>query len=782
MGTKKDSGDGLTEVKQTKGNGLGLTRRRFLKLTALTGLSATAFGINRPSPVAFATQSIPSGSKGRWIPTSCMNCSARCGIIVKVQNGRVVQIKGNRFSIVSEGQICPRGHIGLQVLYDPERIFTPLKRSQQKKGMGIDPQWKPISWDQAIEEITRKLRSLREAQAPHRLLLFSGLNSRCHEDLLLIFAEAYGTPNLISGEGLEDGAERVGHWMADGRFEPFVYDLDHTHYILSFGADLLESTPPVARWLRKWGKMRRERPIRTKVVDIQPRYSLTASKSDEWIPIHPGTDAALAMGIAHVILKEGLFDHEFINKWTTGFDQYREIVLKDYKPETVSNITGIPAETIYRVAREFAQTRPALAIAGKGALAWPAGSYVSYAIYCLNALVGSIDIPGGVLYQEFPGYRTIPKIERDEISRKGFAQVPIDFRKTEFFPAAQMVTNQIPRSLIEGKPYPIEMAIGFNSNFIMTAPGAGAWEEALRKIPFFVHIAPFMSEMAMFADILLPSTTYLEEWGYEHSSPGAGVVEVRIKQPVVKPMGESKSIGEILFLITERMPGVVSKTFKIIGNSTEEFVRWRSSSMLPWEEFLKKGVWRGERYEYRKYSQIFQTPSRRFEFVSGNLKILQNERKKGSSQERPLWPHYTKVNWLGDEKQYPFILFPYQPLLTFENGSQNYPWAQEIFLPMQGVGWASPVEMNPETAKGLNLKDQDRIWIESPFGRIQSFVKISEGVPPGLVCIPSGQGHISYGRWQKGIGCNPNEVIGVDFDRISGQSAFFNTRVKIYKA
>ncbi len=145
-------------------------------------------------------------------------------------------------------------------------------------------------------------------------------------------------------------------------------------------------------------------------------------------------------------------------------------------------------------------------------------------------------------------------------------------------------------------------------------------------------------------------------------------------------------------------------------------------------------------------------------------------------------PHYSEVKWLGEEGQYPLILFPYQPLLTIENGSQNYPWAQEIFLPMQGVGWLSPAEINSETARGLNLRDRDEVWIESRFGKTRTRVKISEGVPPGIVSIPCGQGHTSYGKWQRGIGCNPNEVIGIDFDVLSGQSAFFNTRVKIYKA
>jgi anaerobic selenocysteine-containing dehydrogenase len=487
------------------------------------------------------------------------------------------------------------------------------------------------------------------------------------------------------------------------------------------------------------------------------------------------------MAFAHVIIKEGLFDQRFVKEWSAGFDQYRQIALRDYAPETVSKTTGIPAETIYRIGEEFGRTRPALAVSGKGATAWPGGSFTANAIYCLNALVGSIDASGGVLFEEPPAYRPMPNIMHDEIAKKGLEQPSLDLHGADRYLAAKVVTNQVPKSILEAKPYPIEMAIGFNSNFNMTLPGTGQWEEALKKIPFYVHMAPFVSEMAQFADLILPSTTFLEEWGYDHSSPGAGSAEVRLKQPVVKPMGDSRSIGDILFYLSERVTGP-NKAFKEIGDSTAGFVRYRTSSLLPWEEFLKKGVWKGQDYQYGKYSRIFQTSSKKFEFVSNNLRALQSKRGKGSKEESPSIPYSPKVKWLGEEGQYPLILFPYQPLLTFGNGSQNYPWAQEIFLPMQGVGWVSPAEMNIETAKSLNLKDRDEIWIESPFGKIKTYLKLSEGVRPGMVSIPWGQGHTSYGKWQKGIGCNPNEVIGVDFDDLSGQPTFFNTRVKVYKA
>jgi len=358
-----------------------------------------------------------------------------------------------------------------------------------------------------------------------------------HEDLILRFAEDFGTPNLISGNGLDIETEKLGNWMADGNYGLTAYDLDQTNYLLAFGADLLESGNPLSRFLSKWGRIRREKPNRTKVVVIHPRYSVTAAKADEWIPIQPGTEAALAMAIAHVIVSEKLYDENFIQRWTTGFELYRKWVQGQYCPQEVSKITDVAPETIQRIAREFAQTRPSLALRGKEAINWPDGSYKSYAIFCLNALVGGIDRPGGVIYQEIPHYKEMPPLVVDEIARKGKKQPRIDFPKTGQFPAAEIVTHQLPESILEDLPYPIELAMGFNCNFIMTAPGPERWERALKKLPYYVHISPFISEMAQYADLVLPSTTYLEEWGYDHSLPGSGFAEAKIKQPVVKPQG-----------------------------------------------------------------------------------------------------------------------------------------------------------------------------------------------------------------------------------------------------
>jgi len=756
---------------------LKVNRRAFLKLSAAAG---AAIGAGKILGQTHAPAAPVQKNAVKWVATSCLNCQARCGIRVRVVNDKVVRITGNPLSQVSEGKICPRAHIGPQVLYDPDRIKTPLKRTQGDKGKGVDPKWVSISWDQALDEIAGRLGKLRDSGEPNKLLLFYGLNTVASEEMITRFAEAFGTPNLISGDGLDSETEKSGNWMADGHYASTAYDLDRTNYILAFGADMVESSKPLSRFLRKWGKIRREKPNRTKIVVVNPRYSLTAAKSDAWIPINPGTDGALAMAIAYVIISEDLYHKAFIRDWTVGFDSYKKWVLNQYSPVDVSKITGIEPETIQRIAREFAQTAPALAVRGKESINWPEGSFISYAIFCLNALVGSIDVPGGVIYQESADFQPMPRPVEDEVGKKGKGKPSLDFRGTDKFPAARVVTNRIPESLLENSPYPIEMAMGFNSNFNMTAPGTDRWDKAMKKVPYYVHVAPFISEMALYADLVLPSTTFLEEWGYDQSPPGSGFAEVKIKQPAVSPRGQARPVIDVIFELARRLKGGVSQSFSNVGDHAEGFVKFRTETLIPWQDFLRKGVWTGKGYEYGKYNRIFQTPSKKFEFSSGNLKSMFGK-AKGQEESLDYLPRYKEAAFLGDKEKFPFVLLPYQPLLVIENGSQNYPWAQEIFLPMDGVGWETLVEINSETGRSLKLKDGQVVFVESPFQRIKAKVKFSEGVHPSVVVIPFGQGHYSYGKWQKGIGANPNDIIGVDYDPISGQAAFFNTRVRVYK-
>ena len=375
----------------------------------------------------------------------------------------------------------------------------------------------------------------------------------------------------------------------------------------------------------------------------------------------------------------------------------------------------------------------------------------------------------------------MPEPSEDDIARQGKSQPGLDLRKTTRFPAAEVVTNQVADSILENNPYPINISIGFNSNFNMTAPAAWRWDEALKKLPYYVHIAPFVSEMAEYADLVLPATTFMEEYAYDQSPPGSGFAEIRIKQPAVKPMSETRSITDIVFEIARRLGGTAAQSFANIGDDAQGFIRYRTGTLAPWEKLQEEGVWVGPPYQYYKYDCIFRTPSQKFEFRSGNLEALL--KKTGQPIDKlTCLPHYEEAEFLGDINNYPLLLSSYQPLLNVDNGSQNYPWAQEIFLVMHGTGWTNFVEINSRTAHAMKVQDGDMVWVESPFAKIKTRARVFEGIHPQVVTIASGQGHYAYGKWASGIGVNPNEITGVAYDRLSGQAAFFNTRVNVYKA
>lgn len=657
--------------------------------------------------------------------------------------------------------------------------MMPLMRTNPEKRKGADPGWKPISWNEVYNRLAARLQGLRSQGEPNKLLLLYGLCSRSAEDMVHRFAEAYGTPNVIPAEALEGEPRRFGRWMADGNYSDVAYDLASSNYVLAFGASLLEAETPLSVVLRDWGKMRRGKAARGKVVCIDPRYSITAAKSDEWIPIRPGTDAALALGIAHIIIRDGLYNADFLARYSSGFDNFKQMAVNDYNSAKVAEITGIDARTIERVAREFASTAPAIAWAGRGPAGWPNGSYSSYAIFCLNALVGSLDVPGGVIYPEPPQYRGMPGVAGDAVSESGRVKPRIDLGQTGKFPAGYVLVNKVADSLLSGEPYPIDTAIGFNVNLTMTAPNTPRWEEALARLPFYVHIGSFPGEMAQFADLLLPGTMYLEEWGYDHSLPGTLATETRLKQPVVEIHSDSRAIADIVFGIARSLGGNVAQSFEGIGGDARGFVKYRTDGLIEWDKFVAEGVWAGSTYKYGKQDQIFKTPSRRFEFTSGNYESF--ARVVGSGGIASM-PHFEPPAFLGSEADYPLTLLVYHPVMNLAGGSQNYPWAQEIYLVMHGRGWQNFIEVNRQTAEKLGFRDGDLVWVESAFGKLKVTARVFQGMHPGVAAMALGQGHYAYGQWQKGIGVNPGDILGADYDRVSGGAAMLNTRVRIYRA
>ncbi len=791
-----------------------ITRRHLLKM-----IGAATLGMALPEEILHA---LPR--EGEWIPYEeywstgiCLQCPAGCGLRIRSVNHWPVKLEGIKDYPINRGRLCPKGQAGLQVLYDPDRIPSPLRR-KGKRGEGA---WEGISWDDAIRIVAERLKELRIKGKPHQLVFWGGRYRGHMFDLVSRFMEAYGSPNHLGN--FSRGSEGIlkGHYFTMGEHDFLSIHWEEVNYVLSFGASLLEASRPSLRNLWGYGHLRRGRPgIRGKLVQVEPRFSLTASKADQWIPIEPGTDGALALGIAHWIIKEKRYDQEFVSHYTFGFEDwkdskgkqrlgYKNLVLKEYSPQEVSSITGVSEELIVNIAKEFSSYRPSIAISGRGVGMQTNGTYSQMAIDCLNALVGSLDSRGGLLIQRKPSFQQWSPVQKDSISEKGLTQLRIDGAGSMPFPFAQEVPYILPERIEKNEPYPIEILLLYYTNPLFSMPEPERLRNAFEKVPFIVSFSPFMDETTEYADLILPDGTYFERWQDDLPQPGAGFPMVGIRSPLLsKPIHNVRNTGDVLISLAKAIGGNVEKSFpwrdmeEALKEVFQGIFRSKKGSIQAedfdqfWNKLIERGGWWEYSYPFGNWRNKFNTPSGKFEFYSQLLErgligfskktsksvdTLLKELKIEAKGEKVFLPHFEKPRLVGDKKDYPFYLIHYKPMTSAEGRGANQPYLQEIFGPHLYERWDSWVEINPKTAKRLGLKDGDMVWIESVKGRLKSRVRLFPGAHPSCLQIPYGQGHRAYGRWAKGRGINPNEILVREYDYLGGFLSHFSTRVKVYK-
>ena len=297
-----------------------IKRREFLKATLAAG-AATAFG--GPVLNAFANgadHKIGTGSTaaGKWMPSTCEGCTTWCAIEIFVQDGRAVKVRGNQRSKSNHGHVCPRGHLILQQVYDPDRVKVPMKRTNPKKGRTEDPRFVPISWDEAMGTIADKMLELRRNNEAHKFVLFRGRYTYLNDFLYDAMPKIFGSPNNISHSSLCAEAEKFGWFNTDGLFGYHDFDLEKTKYVLIWGADPVASNRMVPNAIRRFGDFLDQGTLAV----VDPRLSTAGSKAHEWLPVKPGEDGALATAMAHVILTEGLWSREFVGDFTDGKNRF----------------------------------------------------------------------------------------------------------------------------------------------------------------------------------------------------------------------------------------------------------------------------------------------------------------------------------------------------------------------------------------------------------------------------------------------------------------------------
>uniref|UniRef100_A0A7C5LEA4 Twin-arginine translocation signal domain-containing protein n=1 Tax=Caldiarchaeum subterraneum TaxID=311458 RepID=A0A7C5LEA4_CALS0 len=804
-----------------------VSRRDFIKVAAATataGAVGSLVSVPRETLLSIQSNVLQARStyqfvEDSWVASTCLQCPAGCGIAVRVVEDRAVKIEGNPLHPINRGSICPKAHYGLQILYDPDRITGPLVRVGERGS----PRFRQASWNEVLDTVASKLSDLRKAGMPERFLWLDGRVRGNMGDFISRFTTSFGTPNRIGHSSICSDGAVIAHYLTQGVKSYLGYDWQNTNYILLFGASFLEAWRPTTRLLRSYGHIRRERPVRAKIVVAEVRYSTTAVKADEWLRINPGTDGALALGIAHVIIRDKMYDREFIEKYTYGFEDFAELVLSKYGVEWAEKVTGLPAETIERVAHEFASTKPAIAAGQRGAMMQPNGVYAYMAIHALNALIGSIGRKGGVIVQKSPPFKPWPPLSLDEIAKTGLVKTRVDYAGTEKYPFAKNVYQQAAESIVEGKPYPVEVLMTYYTNPVFSSPNVRTWERALEKIPFIVSTSPFMDETtAYYADVVLPDHTYLERFMDDVIYPSLGYPVAAIRQPAVKPLYNTANTGDVIIQLARRIGGVVSEAFP--WQSFEEAIKYRWTGIwesrrgkvgpLPlsrlnsfeefWANVLKYGFWADPPYVFEDYKHELQTKTGKFEFHSKILEEKLNTLAEKKAKERGIdfdlayeellnslnikargpevfLPHYEEPEFVGDPSQYPFILATYKSIMHAEGRGTNSPWALASFGPLARIGWRNWVEIHPETAARLGVRDGEWVAVESPAGRLVAVAKIHPTSNPNVVVMPFGIGRTAYGRFASKTGTNVNTILIERRERLSGSAGFTSTRVKIVK-
>jgi anaerobic selenocysteine-containing dehydrogenase len=656
-----------------------------------------------------------------------------------------------------------------------------------------EDRWEPISWEEATTQVVAYLKGLKDEGRAHTLLFLHNAPPGHTRQVIERFTQAYGSPNVVAGDGWD--GERLAHLLTQGWFDLAAHDWERTAYVLFFGGSFLEDWQPQVHMLRAYSYMRRGRPDRrTRMVQIGPRFSVSAVKADDWVPVLPGRQGALALGMAHVIIRERLYDSDFVAEHTEGFDDFAALALEEYTPERAAGLTGVPPDGIRRLAREFAGNRPAVAVAGRGLGEGTNVLLTHLAIHTLNALVGSIDIPGGVLRPHQPPFTPWPS------TTEAPDQPRMDGAGGPDYPLAVSALHALPERILEGEPYTPQALFLHETNPLFEGAGTALWREAFRQIPFIVSFSPFMDESTLYADLVLPNHTFLERWVDGTPPGGLGAPTLGIGRPAVEPLHNTHSTASVLLELAHGLGGSVSDSFP--WSSFEELIRFRTQGLFTaggsiqvesfeefWRTLVERGVWAGAPYTFGRWEEALATPSRRFQFHLVGLEEALSE-PGVSAEDLGLEaqggtlsiPHYESPRYAGDAEEYPLHLVPYRVVADAGCRAPNAPLLWEMYGLHLKEMWHNWVEIHPETAHRLGIRDGDQVWVESPQGRIRLKARLYEGAMPDAVNIPMGGGHTAGGRWAAQVGGgNVADLIVPQTDPLSGAVAWCGTRVKIYR-
>ena len=678
-----------------------LDRRQFLKLGGATAFATLFGGCDKVQkkliPFVIPPENYVLG-EALWYASVCGQCPAGCGVVVRMSEGRAKKIEGNPLHPVNRGKLCARGQAALQALYHPERLSRPMKLSGAR-GSGT---YAPISWEEALSLLMAPLKKVK-AEAPASLLMLTD-PIRGHAGLVAgRFMKAFGSKHRVAWDPFGADAMLSANAAVHGVRDLPEHDLANARYLLSFSGDFLETGISPVHYAGAYGRMRGDREtIRGKFVHFGPRLSMTAAAADLFLPCAPGTEGIVALGIAHVMVRDRL---------TAASSAAGRLAddLAAYSPEEVEKKTGVHAHDVVAVAEEFVRNQPGVAIPGTGAATGPDGAFHCAAVALLNVLAGNVGKPGGV---SFPN-RT-----------PAFAKYGAEASLLAPSPESGYAGVREAIGKMRGGAFRMAILSGA-TNPAFTLPPSLGFGEALSKVPFVVAFASFLDETTSRADLVLPVPTALEAWG-DDIAPVGHSGAVTLCQPVVEPFHDTRSMPDVLIAAAGELGGGLAKAlpWRSFKDCLDQAYGGPGGGM---ETALQRGGIFGE-------SSSTQSPGRT---ASGVL------------------PKATGRPIEGDPKTFPLELHLFPSVTLYDGRGANLPWLQEMPDPITTAVWRNWVEVNPKTAAGLGLADGDGVTVTSPSGKITAHVAFNPGIAPNVAAMPLGQGHTRYGKTANGRGENP---------------------------
>ena len=650
------------------------------------------------------------------VKTICGMCGAdHCGIDVTVEDGQIVAIKGTADYPANRGRLCPQARAAVEQMNDPQRLDYPLLRQGNT--------WQHITWDEALDRIAARLGEIKVESGAQSLVVYQGraLLQLNKSGWARRFMNLYGSPNFATNDHMCAIPTYLAEKFTCGAPTVWGIEAEHTRCILLWGCQPSASFIPTL-----WRDLNEALRRGASLIVVDPRQTPSASRADLHAPLRPGTDTALALGLIHVIIRENLYDADFVRDWTTGFDALARHV-EPFTPEVVAGITGVDADTIRQIARLYATTKPASLQPGN-ALEQLADSWdVLHALVILRAITGNIDVPGGdVLMDPLPmADVSLRDLLPSGLKRLGSDRYPLFADFGELVPG-----NVLTDTLLTGEPYPVRAMIMLGGNPLLTWPNAARLEAGLERLDLLVVMDLYMTATARKADIVLPAASSLEKTQLVtragHYGPNVPLWHIALKKQVVDPGGR-RSEWWFWKALAERMGygahypwqderDAVRAQLAPLGITLEEL------------EANPLGMPYGGPPAYCKYQQTgFNTPS-------GRVELYSHVAETAGYHPLPVYsePPESPVSTPDLAASYPLVL-------TVGANIAVYTASRHRTLPSLRSKAPEPVaEIHPQTAQTYGIADGDRITVESPRGAVTLKAQVTSKIRPAVVSLNHG--------------------------------------------